>query len=330
MSSPLVSVVIPTYNRVDYLQQAIDSALAQTYSHLEVLVSDDGSSDGTASLIASYNDDRLRYRRNETNLGQTLNNRAGFLASRGKYVANLHDDDRWTPTFLERLIPPLEKHSDVTVAFSDHWVTDADGEVREDWTDTNTAYFGRDRLSPGVHKPFARLAILDLSIPTVMGAVMRRSALALDDFPTDVDPIYDLWLSYQLCRENGGAYYLPERLTYYRVHGDQESGRSSFKKTSAHIYCYKRFLADGLLPSLKSDLEARLTEHRVQLGIHYLCEGNVQDARPLLRRCFFRNPKRSVLPLLLSLLPARKAQYVAGETRKNRPLGSVLRGALRA
>lgn len=330
MNTPLVSVVIPTYNRAEYLREALDSALTQTYSSLEVIVTDDGSTDGTDALVASYDDPRVRYRRNPTTLGQTMNNREGFRAAQGKYVANLHDDDRWSPNFLASLVPALETHDDVTIAFCDHWVMDADGSIRKDLTDLNTAHFRRDQLAPGLHLPFYRIALLDLSIPTVMGAVMRRSALPLDAFTDDVDPIYDLWMSYLLCRHGQAAYYHPERLTYYRVHGNQESGRTSHKKTNAHLYCYQRFLSDGFIPSLRTEFEAQRTKHAINSALHHLRDGDPQTARRMLRREFFQNPVRSLLPLLLSFFPARKAQYIAAETQKNRPLWSILRGALRA
>jgi len=329
--TPLVSVVIPTFNRADTLRVALDSALSQTYTNIEVIVSDDGSTDRTEELVASYDDPRVRYRRNHGNLGQTLNNRAGFLAAQGKYIANLHDDDWWTPEFLSKLIPPLEASDDVSVAFCDHWVTDSDGTLRHDWTSHNSSHFKRDTLEKGIHRPFYRLAVLDLTLPTVMGAVMRKSVLDLQDFPEEVDPIYDLWLSYLLCREGHGAYYCPERLTHYRVHGDQESSRRTVKKTAAHIYCYKRFVNDGYLRSIKSDLEARLSKHKIQLAIEWLCDGKTRQARTELLGCLLSSPRDSIPPFILSLLPSHKAKYIATEAKKTKKSRwSVLRGAITA
>lgn len=105
MPSPLVSVIIPTFNRVGYLEEAIASALAQTYEHIEVIVSDDGDQVEVEALVDTFDDPRLRYRENEATLGQALNNRAAFSEAQGRYVANLHDDDRWSPDFLSTLVP---------------------------------------------------------------------------------------------------------------------------------------------------------------------------------------------------------------------------------
>jgi glycosyltransferase involved in cell wall biosynthesis len=329
MTAPLVSVVVPTYNREEYLREALDSALAQTYPHIEVLVMDDGSSDGTQTRVEAYEDPRIRYHRNSTNLGQTRTNHLGFSIARGKYVANLHDDDRWDPRFLERLVPTLEADDSIAVAFCDHWLMDWRGMVNETWTDTSSRFFKRDRLAPGLHRPFYQLALLDLSIPVVMGSVMRRSVLDLNDFPDEVDPIYDLWLAYLLCRDGWAAYYLPDRLTYYRAHPAQEASHSTVKKTLAHLYCYRRFAEDGYITSLGDPFRDRLKEHHVHLAIDYLCSGNTKDARASLRAGLPSRPYRSIPAFLLSLLPSRVAQPLASAARNRtfrfgsaRPLSS--------
>ena len=128
-SLPLVSIVIPTFERLNYLPYAIESALAQTYQNIEVIVSDDASTVDVQSLVATFPDPRIRYRRNQSNMGQALNNLAALKETKGKYVANLHDDDMWEPTFLEKLIPALERHKDAVLAFSDHFIMDSDGKI---------------------------------------------------------------------------------------------------------------------------------------------------------------------------------------------------------
>jgi glycosyltransferase involved in cell wall biosynthesis len=328
MSTPLVSVVIPTYNRVRLLQEAIDSALAQTYDNIEVIVTDDGSTDGTRDLIASYTDPRIRYRRNRKNLGQTMNNRAAFVEARGTYVANLHDDDRWTPHFLETLVPRLEAHPEASVAFCDHYVTSDDGTVHDAWTEENTRYFGRDTLAPGLHRPFHHLALIDLSIPVVMGSVMRKGALDLNDVPGEVEPIYDLWLAYLLCRDGHAAIYVSDRLTYYRVHGSQESGRSTVQKSQAHVFCFNRFVADDRLQAIGPALVAERAQRLVGAGIELLCDGRPRDARPLLVEGLRSGVRRAAAPLLLSFLPPDRSRRIAVSYRQERRslLQSIKRG----
>lgn len=91
---PLVTVGIPTYNRAGQtLPAALESALAQDYPHVEIVVSDNCSSDNTPQLVASYSDRRVRYLRQKVNIGPTSNYKACLEAARGVYFLLLHDDD---------------------------------------------------------------------------------------------------------------------------------------------------------------------------------------------------------------------------------------------
>ena len=98
--TPLVSVVITTYNRADYVAQSINSVLAQTVDNLEVIVLDDGSTDETQSVIGAINDDRVRYFKREKSGIPVLRNEALDLAQ-GRYIAVHDDDDIMLPWSLE-------------------------------------------------------------------------------------------------------------------------------------------------------------------------------------------------------------------------------------
>jgi glycosyltransferase involved in cell wall biosynthesis len=98
---PLVTIAIPTYNRADsYLPQSLASALAQTYSHLEIIVSDNCSTDDTKTYISSIVDPRLRYFRHDVNIGATPNFNFCLEQARGDYFLLLHDDDLIDADFL--------------------------------------------------------------------------------------------------------------------------------------------------------------------------------------------------------------------------------------
>ena len=92
---PLVSVIIPTYNRAQMLRQAVDSALEQDYPRTEILVIDDGSADETPIMLADY-EDRIRFFRQE-NTGVSAARNLGIRASRGELIAFLDSDDYWLP-----------------------------------------------------------------------------------------------------------------------------------------------------------------------------------------------------------------------------------------
>ena len=107
---PLVSIVIPTYNRCYYLQQAIDSAVKQTYSNIEVIISDNCSIDDTQEIVESFLDSRIKYWQHPENIGMFANQIHGLKMAKGKYIASLHDDDMWESDFLAKLVPILEKN----------------------------------------------------------------------------------------------------------------------------------------------------------------------------------------------------------------------------
>ncbi|ELY42001.1 glycosyltransferase family 2 protein [Natronorubrum tibetense] len=107
-----VSVIIPTYNRATTLPRAIDSALAQTVDDLEVVVVDDGSTDDTDSVLAEYDDPRVRPVVHATNQGANVARNTGIDHARGEYVAFLDSDDEWRSEKLERQLETLEDRSD--------------------------------------------------------------------------------------------------------------------------------------------------------------------------------------------------------------------------
>jgi len=103
----LVSAIIPTFNRGYVVSKAIDSILNQTYTHTEIIVVDDGSTDDTQQILAGYGDRiRVVYQKNA---GPSAARNRGILASKGEVVAFLDSDDIWLPAKLERQISLLQK-----------------------------------------------------------------------------------------------------------------------------------------------------------------------------------------------------------------------------
>src|SRR6516225_6395200 len=96
--APTVTIMIPTFNQVNVVSSALKSALAQDYPNLEVVVSDDGSTDGTEYLIKKYSSERrLQFFKNSTNMGRVANYRnALYHYAQGEWVINLDGDDYFT------------------------------------------------------------------------------------------------------------------------------------------------------------------------------------------------------------------------------------------
>jgi glycosyltransferase involved in cell wall biosynthesis len=130
---PLVTIGIPTYNRADgYLREALADALAQTYAPLEIVVSDNASTDATPERVRAMADERVRYVRHETNIGGNANFNACLEHARGAYFLLLHDDDRIDPGFVATCMDAFARADPAAppgLIRTGTRVIDADGEV---------------------------------------------------------------------------------------------------------------------------------------------------------------------------------------------------------
>jgi glycosyltransferase involved in cell wall biosynthesis len=116
-AGPLVSVVIPTFNRAQYIVSAVESVLAQRDACLELIVVDDGSTDDTAERLQPYLD-RIRYVSQE-NAGAGASRNRGMALANGEYIAFLDSDDLWQPTKLALQVAYMEAHDDVDLVCTD-------------------------------------------------------------------------------------------------------------------------------------------------------------------------------------------------------------------
>ena len=114
MSTPTVTFVVPSYKLGHFLAECVNSVLSQTYSDWEMLIMDDCSLDNTGEVASSFRDPRVKYIRNEQNLGLVKNFNKGIGLSRGKYVWIISADDYLRrPYTLERYVELMEKHEKV-------------------------------------------------------------------------------------------------------------------------------------------------------------------------------------------------------------------------
>lgn len=105
---PMISVIIPTYNRMKTLPRAIKSVLNQTYQNIELIIVDDGSTDGTEEYIAGLQDSRITYVKNEKNLGPSATRNKGAQIAKGEYIAFQDSDDDWKIDKLEKQMKVMQ------------------------------------------------------------------------------------------------------------------------------------------------------------------------------------------------------------------------------
>ena len=120
-----VSVIIPTFNRADLLRSAIESAISQTFTNTEIIVSDDNSTDHTLNVVESFKDRRIKYVRNEGKKGPSATRNLAILISKGKYIAFLDDDDEWLSAKLKKQVDLLNNSSpDICGVYSNRLFVD--------------------------------------------------------------------------------------------------------------------------------------------------------------------------------------------------------------
>jgi glycosyltransferase involved in cell wall biosynthesis len=291
-TQPLTSVVLTTHNRPAWLAGALDSVLRGGFENLEVIVTNNGDPADTRCLQETVDDPRVRWFEQDQSMGMLDNFLVGLSHVRGRYVAVLHDDDRWSPRFLAVLVPALERHPDAVMAFCDHYLIDDAGRIDSAATESASQRFGRTDLGEGVVGDFLGLVVRQ-SIK-ITGCVWRREALPVSELVPGVAPHLDVWLSYLLARGGARAYYSPERLMSYRLHPGAHSASRDPAVWLAGIQCEAEMLRD---PKCSAHVEV-LTK-RVA-GYHRLAaEGMLRQGQ--------REPARTHLAAAMRLSPTPRA-----------------------
>lgn len=221
MTSPLVSVIIPTYNRAHYIAASIQSALDQTYPHLEVIVIDDGSTDNTAEILTRF-DDRVHCIK-QVNQGVAAARNTGLAQVQGQYIAFLDSDDLWLPDKLEKQIAALEARPEVGLIHSRMMEIDEHGNA------LNTETYTEDDLRGHIYKRLLR------GVPIITSSVVvRQSVIAhigsFDHMRMGEDS--DLWVRIAKHYEIDA---LLEPLVLWRIHAGKFE-RDPEELLNVHLY----------------------------------------------------------------------------------------------
>lgn len=126
MTDGLVSVIMPSWNTASLIGESIRSVLAQTYENWELIIVDDCSTDDTDAVVASFSDGRIRYFKNENNLGAAFTRNRALREARGEWIAFLDSDDLWMPEKLERQIAFM-RENDCPLSYTEYEKIDEAG-----------------------------------------------------------------------------------------------------------------------------------------------------------------------------------------------------------
>lgn len=223
-TAPTVSACLLTYRRAEVLPRTVGDLLAQTYTDFELVINDDCSPDGTADVCRDFErrDPRVRYFRNERNLRYAGNQNAAIGRARGKYVAFIHDGDRYSPRLLERWVAAMETCPTAALVFNSVNVLDHDGNVVRGYD------HGYPACTPGLE--FYDHMLTSLHSP-IFGIVMARrdALLAAGPFDESMPVLADIDMWFRLLLK-GDVAYVPERLySIYPREADHPNARVNWK-----------------------------------------------------------------------------------------------------
>jgi len=296
---PLVSIILPTYNRAQTIGRSVKSVLTQTYSDFELIIVDDGSTDSTSEVVKSFRDSRIHYMQTDRNGGAALARNLGLRASRGEFIAFQDSDDEWFPDKLKRQVDILSS-APPTVAFvySDMIRVLLSGE--ETYFKSPTVRRGELLDTKGLE-----YQVHGIGLVTVM---LRRACLdEVGYFDEGFPRFIDLDLFIRLAKAFAAQYIREPLAYYYEGEGIQTNNNAYIrarllllKKYRCHLLSFRKFRAHQYLLVAQKHVEIG----QKAKGMAYLARSLaiLPTYRRTLGFCFRSLFRRSINPRLHKVL----------------------------
>jgi glycosyltransferase involved in cell wall biosynthesis len=217
-----VSIIIPTYNRAAYLKACIESILSQDYDNFEIIISDNASTDNTTEIVKAFNDPKIIYHRNETNIGVVGNHNKALELSTGEYIHIFSDDDLMLADCIKKKAEILNAHPSVGLVHSDINIIDEEGKIKSNdhwaksaWKKWFEIHSESKLFSNKEYHIYLYRIRNFISMPSVM---IRKSVIdKVGYMDTSLKYIidWDYWLKITLFFD---VYYVDQKLISYRLY----------------------------------------------------------------------------------------------------------------
>lgn len=223
-SPPLVSIIIPCYNATQFLRDALNSALAQSYAAIEIVVVNDGSTDNFENVIAPYRENARVKIVAQENRGLSAARNRGIRESRGAYLKFLDADDWLHRDAIAKQIAAFETQPELGFVYCDVQHVDAQGNASDDYSVANTRRLLNGDILPSllVGGYFTPNTVL------VPRRVLDRVGLFDETLTARED--YELWM--RIVCEGYAAYFVPEKLAYYRRHSNNMTNDAAWMQAT--------------------------------------------------------------------------------------------------
>jgi glycosyltransferase involved in cell wall biosynthesis len=239
-NQPLVSVCLPVFNGERYLPEAIASILAQHHRNIELIISDDASTDHSWNILLTIRDSRLILRRNGRNIGPEHNWNQVLKAAKGKYVKLFHQDDILDPDCISRQVEALENFPDSVFAFCSRRIIDSDGRRlftrASPWNDRSVS----------ADEVFRACLKAGTNIIGEPSSVLFRNAIAsrTGGFDGNLPFVIDLDYWFRLM-EHGSAYCMKTSLMSFRITSGQWSAAIGWDRSAQFISFMEKLIKSG-------------------------------------------------------------------------------------
>jgi len=306
MNDPLISVIIPTYNRAGLIEPCINSVLKQTYKNVEVIIVDDCSSDNTEEVVKNINDPRLRLIKHCSNLGASAARNTGIKESAGEFINLLDSDDRIYPSKLEQQIRLFNDISDeyglVYCGFNYTGVNNNDKILRS-VTPKYRGYVFKNLLGEN---------ILGSPTPLIRSECFEKCGYFDEELPACQD--WDMWIRISRSFKFD---FIDKYLASVTVHGDQISTNLQ-KKIKGREFIIKKYLEHFSRNNLSS--------HYRRLGSNYCLFGQKDKGNKYYIKSIRSNFTNfgSYMNLLMSLISSDLHKFILRKISVKETGGTIL------
>ena len=295
VEKPLVSVIIPAYNAEKWINETIESVLSQDYESLEVIVVDDGSTDGTGLIVGRF-EQRVRYI-HKLNGGQGSARNAGIKKSKGKYIAFVDSDDLWASNKISSQMTFLA-NTNLQWAYCDAIAFD-------DVTRKHLFKFSdkSKQFEGNILEPLFLSCFIQSPTPIVHRNIFDIVGYFDESRELKNREDWDMWLRIAIKYPVGK---IASPLTYYRVHKSSVTGgEDPIRRLNGHLAVIEKIV--GLESKLSNLKKNRIAICYIDAGLMLALEGRVALASKIFKSAILTNPKNlKAYPYLLMCLLGRR------------------------
>jgi len=300
------SIIVPVYNAAEFLDETIESVILQTYPHWEMILVDDGSTDGSAQIIKNWmaKDNRIKYIHKE-NGGQASARNVGIRSANFEHIAFLDADDIYTSVKLSQQANEIQMHdADFLYGLGYHYFADRDEKLEPyDWTTGKRS--GSEMFSILYHSNS-----VNTDTVVVKKSLLKKVGLFDENELLRGSEDWDLWL--RICKEPIVVFGSESRNVYYRVHARSISQQKARMKIG-RWKIYEKYDMDSAINPLARKREYRYTFR--ELMNHLRDEGRTSEVSDTFR-IFLKKDRfgfGTIMQRLFSVLPANAFLWISNK-----------------